>query len=150
MKRSSVLDSNWPVILSIGLMSAFTLGMTPRGQMLVKEISTRFRDGAAIEQIAPPRPEVLLFTRNPEAQNQVATTVVPRGYRVLLAPTVFVAQQLLRSDANRIGLIVVDTETGEAERLADLAQAAIPAARVIRLPRNHGSTEVSAMLLNAI
>ena len=151
MERDSHFDSSWPVALVFGLTVAFVLGLTPTGRQIIPELSRSILSKPGqLEALRLRRPDVLVATANSDDQKTVAATVLPRGYRVIFADTLARASQVLQSDANRIGLIVIDAQSRNAGHLAKLAQSIIPDARVIRLPPRHGPTEVATLLLAAI
>ena len=149
MERNSHFDSSWAVALVFGLTVAFVLGLTPTLRQIIPELSKSIlAKPGQLEALR--RPDVLVATANSDDQKTVAATVLPRGYRVIFADTLARASQVLQSDANRIGLIVIDARSRNAGHVAKLAQSIIPDARVIRLPPRHGPTEVATLLLAAI
>jgi CheY-like chemotaxis protein len=152
MERGSDFNSSWPAAAACALIAVFTFSLTPMGQQLettaLKHVA--LHSNARTEPLLLARPEVLVVTRNSEDQFRVAATLVPRGYRVLVAGTAVTAQELIRRDANRIGLIVVDTELAKGEGVANLARSLAPGTKLIRLPSKHGSTEVAVLLMAAI
>ena len=151
MLNHNHFDSSWPVVLIFGILAAFVLGVTPSGQQLFAALleSAPFSEHAGIP-ICLPRPEVLVVTRNGHDRFVVAATVNPRGYRVRVAETAATSQAVLRSEASRIGVIVVDSELPYAHRVVALARALAPLAKVVELHPHHSAEEISSLLLQAI
>lgn len=148
MKRDFHFDSGWPVALVLGLIVVFIVGLTPAGRQILSEFLKPNPSGPVAPH--PSRPDVLVATDNSDDQKVVAATVVPRGYNVLFADTMAIASQFLYSDANRIGLIVVNAESSDARRITNLSRSLAPDATLITLPPTHGATEVATLLLGAI
>ncbi len=139
------------MVLTFGLLSTFTLGLTNTGHELCSEILSLATAVRGPVQPAPlERPQVLAIMRDREDQCRVVLTVAPRGYRVVVAETAARARETLRSDASRIGVVVIDAKIPGAESLAALARSLVPVAKVIRLPPNHTPTDVSKLLVDAI
>jgi len=139
------------VVLTLGLMGTFALGLTNTGHAVCEEMlgwTTAAHHPAA--PVLPARPQVLVVTTNPEDQTRAALAVNPRGYRVVVAETQERASGILRADADRIGVVVIDSEIPGAETIAAMARALAPVAKVIRLPPDHAAVSLSKPLLDAI
>jgi len=152
MQRDSRFDSGWPVALVFGLMAVFILGLTQTGQQLQAEMSSSLRSvlHGPVTPALPARPQVLVVTQNPDDEANIIMTVNPRGYQVVVAETTAIARAILRSNASRIGVVVIDTELAGAESVTTLAQSLLPGEKVIKLRRNHGPTDIAVLLLAAI
>lgn len=150
MENDFHFDLSWPVALVFGLIVVFILCLTPTGRQIFFELRKLSLPETVTQPSRPRRPDVLVATANRDDQRTVAATVVPRGYNVLFADTATIAGQLLQSDAERIGLIVINAEARDAWRIANLARSRVPEATLIRLPPRHCSTEVATLLLTAI
>ena len=152
MQRDSRFDSGWPVALVFGLMAVFILGLTQTGQQLQAEMSSSLRSvlHGPVAPALPARPQVLVVTQNPDDEANIIMTVNPRGYQVVVAETTAIARAILRSNASRIGVVVIDTELAGAESVTTLAQSLLPGEKVIKLRRNHGPTDIAVLLLAAI
>ena len=145
------LSSNWPVAVLVGFVLAFGLGLTNTGQQLCGDILSSFAPSRRPVDPGPPaRPLVLVVTASQDDQARVAAAVNPRGYRVLLSQTAASAQNFLRSDAEGIGVVVIDTTVARADEVARLARSLVPPVHVVNLKPNHGATELAMLLLNAI
>jgi hypothetical protein len=142
-------DSNWPVILILASVGSFSIALTPFGQQVIAAAHASFGDGRCSPR-TPARPVVLVATTDPDDANRVAATAVPRLYEVLKASSGEGAQQMLRLNAGRIGVIIVDSRSREGRSLAKLAEVIAPEARVIRLPAKHGSTDIVSELIGVI
>ena len=135
-----------------GLMAAFILGLTHTGELLKAEISSSVRSvlHGPVPPGSPARPQVLVVTQNPDDEARIVATVNPRGYQVVVVETAAIAKAILRSNASRIGVVVVDTELGGAESVATLARSIVSDNKVIKLRRNHGATDIAVLLLATI
>jgi hypothetical protein len=142
-------DSNWPVVAILVSVWSCTLAMTPFGRQLGVAVSEAFASHTPIPPI-PSRPDVLVATTDPDDVNCVAATVVPRRYRVLSATSAEAAQRILRSNAGRIGVIIVNGKSSDGRRLAKLAEGLAPEAKVIRLSPNHGLTDLASEVMAVI
>ena len=144
-------DMGWPVVLVFGLMAVFTLALTHTGQQLQAEMSSSLRSVLHGPTPAPPaRPQVLVVTQDHDAEADIVATVNPRGYQVVVVETATIAIALLRSNASRIGVVVVDTKLAGADSVTALAQSILPGEKVIRLRPNHGVTDLAVLLMAAI
>lgn len=143
------VDSNWPVILMLACVCSFMTALTSPGRQLVAALRVSF-SSRRYSPPTPVRPVVLVATTDPDDVNRVAATVVPRLYQVLNATSCEGAQQMLRSNADRIGVIIVDGKSPEGRSLAKLAEGLAPEAKVIRLPAKHGPTEIASELIAII
>jgi hypothetical protein len=151
MFRYTPSDPGWPVVLAIGLMGTFTVGLTSAGHSISTEIlswatSTHALTGPAL----PARPEVLVMTTNLEDQTRIDLAVNPRGYQVVVAKTAADATRILRADANWIGVVVVDANLPGTASIITLARTLAPKAKLIQLLPRHAASEVSKMLVDAI
>ena len=144
-------DASWPVVLVFGLMGTLSVGLTNTGHQLCTEmLSWATSAHGPVEPGPPTRPQVLVITRNREDQTLVAETVNPRGYRVIVADTAARVREILQSDASRICVVVLDTNMLGAESISAMARSLAPLAKLIKLSGNHGATDVSKPLLDAI
>jgi hypothetical protein len=150
MQGDSDFDPSWPVAFVFGLLLAFTAAFTPTGRQLISDTLKGLSPEKPPAPLTVERPDVLVTTGNPDDTVRIAATVVPRGYSVLVARTTLLAEQLLQGDANRIGLIVVDEGSSDIERIVSLAHSLVPLAKLVKLPRKHGSTELAVLVLDAI
>lgn len=143
--------SNWPVTVLVGFVLAFALGLTNTGHQLCGEVLSAVAPSHRPMDPGPPaRPLVLVVTTSPDTQARVAATVNPRGYRVLVAETAGSAENGLRSDGERVGVIVIDTTVADAGEVACLARSLLPSVHLVRLKPNDGVTDLALLLLNAI
>lgn len=147
MKRTA--DSNWPVILILASVGSFSIALTPRGLHFIAAVRTSISH-RSYSQPVPVRPVVLVATTDPDDANRVAQTVVPRRYQVMYATSPGAAQTMLRSNAGRIAVVVVNGKSPEGRSLAKLAQGVAPEAKVIRLHTNHGPTDLASELMAVI
>ncbi len=131
-------------------MAILTLALTNTGHTLRGEVLSWAAPQKPVAAVVPPRPEVLVVTTDRNDQNRVAFAVNPRGYHVVVAETEASASIILRSDANRIGVVVLDTHMPGAETITALAHSLVPGASLINLLPNHATTDVSKLLLDAI
>jgi len=151
MKNTPLFDSGWPVVLVLGFLVFFILGLTPEGRALTDRAEKAFSASTTAAPAALACPDVLVVTADTEDRSRVAATVEPRGYKVLFAATVAAAQRILQTDGGKIGVVVLDARANQqTERLANLASALAPSAKLVKLPAKHGATEVAALLLNVI
>lgn len=148
MKRT-IADSNWPAIVVLVSVLAYTLALTPFGQHMGSAVCKAFASTKPVSS-APARPVVLVATSDPDDVDSVAATVVPRRYHVLSASSPHAAEQMLESNAGRIGLIIVNGKSREGRRLAKLAESLAPDAKVISVPQKHAQTEVVSQIMAVI
>ena len=150
MPRYALSEASWPVVLAFGLMGTLTVSLTNTGHALSGELLAWAVAGHAPADCLPKRPLALVVTKNDDIQGWVSLTVGPRGYRVVPAQTAGSAREILRSDAFRIGVIVLDPEVQEAEAILALMPSPVPAARLIRLRPHPDATEVSKLLVDVL
>ena len=135
----------------LGLMGAFTLAITPTGHQLTDEIIELTKPAyRPVATAIPQRPQLLVVTGNRDDPYTAAVVVNPHGYRVVVAETAEAAQGILQADADRIGVVLVDKQVAQADRVLGLARTLAPSAKLIQLPRNHQGTDVCALLRDAI
>ena len=72
------------------------------------------------------RPEVLVVSRDARDRFSVATTVEPRGYHVIVAPTVESGLEQLRMSCGQIGMVVLDTALPHAQRMVNAVRSGCP------------------------
>ena len=151
MQPYSLFDASWPVVLAFGLVGTLTLGLTNTGHDVCGEmLSWAASVHGRVEPALPVRPQVLVITSNRDDQTRVALTVIPRGYRVVVAETAASGSEILRSQASRICVVVLDTKMRGAESIAAMAQSLVPVAKLIKLRPNHAAADVSKPLSDAI
>ncbi len=148
----SSTDMAWPVVMVFGLMAVFIFGLTHTGDQLRAEMSSSLRSivDRPVNASAPTRPQVLVLTQNHDDETRIVATVNPRGYQVVVAETASVARAILQSNSNTIEVVVVDTDVAGGGTLATLAQGIVSGAKVIKLRRHHGATDLAVLLLAAI
>src|SRR5450432_297177 len=145
---SSQSDSGWPIVLIAVALGSFAAAITPTGNRLCKE----FLESLAVrnQPVALARPDVLLIGDNPSDQMNIAMTIAPRGYNLVLAENVATGLERLRADANRIGLIVLDSRLAGVRSVAHVARVTSPEARLITLHPRHTTADLVGLLLNSI
>lgn len=147
--KCGFIDSSWPVLLVVACVGSFTIALTPSGRRLIAAAQAGFGDLSS-NPPGPARPLILVATTDPDDAHLVAATAVPRLYQVLCAGSLGAAERMLRSNAGRIGVILVDGKSAEGRSLAKLAQAVAPEAKLIRVPAKHGPTEIVSEVLAVI
>lgn len=131
-------------------MGTLTVGLTNTGHALEGEILSWVVSGHGPVDSLPARPQALVITGNRDVQNWVALTVNPRGYRIVFAETAGHAGDILRSEASRIGVVVLDTQTLGAERVVAMAQSLAPEAKLVRVGPHPAATEISQLLVGVL
>jgi hypothetical protein len=150
MQKHSNFDASWPVAIIIGVLLVFTFALTGSDQVKAN-ISSSLRSLHSPVTVAPAeRSQVLVVTKNKNDENRIVLTVNPRGYQIIAADTVELAKAILRANANRIGVVVVDADLKGAGSLLSQAHSILPNEKVINLSRSHTSTDVAVLLLAAI
>src|SRR5438105_6363038 len=103
-------NSSWLVAATFVGLGSFALGITPAGDRLQKGfmdwLPGKHQQRAA--PIARALPDVLLIGGNSAKQANVALTVSPRGYKLILAETVAAGLDTLRGRAGHVGLVLLD------------------------------------------
>lgn len=151
MKTARAFDTGWPAILVFGLLIFFILGLTPEGRDLADRVEIALNPARhAVTPPGPACPEVLVAGTDATDEYRISATLEPRGYNVRFAGTADAVRRILQADARRIGIVVLGNDKVQTRQLATLASTLAPSAKLIKLPAKHSSTELAAILLNAI
>jgi len=139
------------VVLPTIAVLSFIFGLTPQGSRLFEQLQDSLnRPGAVRIAVLQSRTKLLLVSTRERDHVNVAATVGPRGYSLLLAPDVATGIQKLLKAGTDVSVVIVDGGMRDSRALLQMAERISPAVRTIVLNPEHTATDTATLLLRNI
>ena len=137
-------------VMLAGFPGCFERWGNPNTANLSEALKAAFTSRSSSQTETPQRPEVLVVSAKPSDRFSVATTVEPRGYTVTCAGNTEAGLLKLRSDRERIGIVVIDAALPNAGQMLSAARTVCPSAYPVLLRGPRQTAQVAGLLYEAV